>query len=121
MGHDALENLNISVSGSSEGVYLFSGAVCEENNETYHLDWLNEELNENDEVLIKYSDGAESDTPIKRFKMKGRETSLSGDKYCDFCKRSELDVGKLIATGSTPNICQNCVELCVDIIKGYEK
>lgn len=35
--------------------------------------------------------------------------------YCSFCKKSQNDVRKLIA-GPAVNICDGCVEVCVDII-----
>ena len=36
--------------------------------------------------------------------------------YCSFCGKSQHDVRKLIA-GPTVFICDECVELCMDIIK----
>ena len=35
--------------------------------------------------------------------------------YCSFCGKSQHEVGKLIA-GPTVFICDECVELCMDII-----
>ena len=121
VGHEALENLSISVSGSPDGTFLFSGAVCNENGETYHIDWLNDELKKTDEILIKPSTNIEADAPIKRFKMKPSNERLSSEKFCDFCKRPGIEVGKLIMTGSTPAICKHCIELCVDIMTENEK
>ena len=37
--------------------------------------------------------------------------------YCSFCGKSQHEVRKLIA-GPTVFICDECVELCMDIIKG---
>ena len=39
-------------------------------------------------------------------------------QYCSFCGSSQDDVRKLIA-GDTVCICNNCVELCVDICQGF--
>ena len=36
--------------------------------------------------------------------------------YCSFCGKSQHEVRKLIA-GPTVFICDECVELCMDIIK----
>ena len=48
----------------------------------------------------------------------------SGDSkntlYCSFCGKSQHDVRKLIA-GPTVFICDECVELCMDIIKEESK
>ena len=36
--------------------------------------------------------------------------------YCSFCGKSQYEVGKLIA-GPGPFICNECVELCMDICR----
>lgn len=41
-------------------------------------------------------------------------------RYCSFCGKSEHEVRKLIA-GPTVFICDECVELCMDIIKAADK
>ena len=40
--------------------------------------------------------------------------------YCSFCGKSQHEVKKLIA-GPTVFICDECVELCTDIIKEENK
>ena len=40
--------------------------------------------------------------------------------YCSFCVKSQHEVRKLIA-GPTVFICDECVELCMDIIKEENK
>ena len=48
---------------------------------------------------------------------------MSGSKnilYCSFCGKSQHEVRKLIA-GPTVFICDECVELCMDIIKEENK
>ena len=40
--------------------------------------------------------------------------------YCSFCGKSQHEVRKLIA-GPTVFICDECVELCMDIIKKENK
>src|SRR5450759_1679555 len=50
--------------------------------------------------------------------------SKSGDSkntlYCSFCGKSQHEVRKLIA-GPTVFICDECVELCMDIIREENK
>ena len=50
--------------------------------------------------------------------------SVSGDSknvlYCSFCGKSQHEVRKLIA-GPTVFICDECVELCMDIIREEHK
>jgi ClpX C4-type zinc finger len=38
-----------------------------------------------------------------------------GDRLCSFCRKAERDVRRLIA-GPTVFICNECVDVCVDII-----
>ncbi len=49
----------------------------------------------------------------------------SGDSkntlYCSFCGKSQHEVRKLIAGGPTVFICDECVELCMDIIREETK
>ena len=40
--------------------------------------------------------------------------------YCSFCGKSQHEVRKLIA-GPTVFICDECVELCMDIVAGENK
>jgi ATP-dependent Clp protease ATP-binding subunit ClpX len=40
--------------------------------------------------------------------------------YCSFCGKSQHEVRKLIA-GPTVFICDECVELCMDIIREEDK
>jgi ATP-dependent Clp protease ATP-binding subunit ClpX len=61
----------------------------------------------------------------KRIKFMSRTTSTTPptDKntlYCSFCGKSQHEVAKLIA-GPTVFICNECVELCMDIIREENK
>ena len=47
---------------------------------------------------------------------KSSETESKNTLYCSFCGKSQHEVRKLIA-GPTVFICDECVELCMDIIK----
>ncbi len=47
---------------------------------------------------------------------KSRSTSNKNTLFCSFCGKSQHEVKKLIA-GPTVFICDECVELCMDIIK----
>jgi ATP-dependent Clp protease ATP-binding subunit ClpX len=48
----------------------------------------------------------------------GKDTKNT--RYCSFCGKSEHEVRKLIA-GPTVFICDECVELCMDIIRAADK
>ena len=49
-----------------------------------------------------------------------KETENKSTLYCSFCGKSQHEVKKLIA-GPTVFICDECVELCMDIIKEEHK
>ncbi len=120
VGHEAPENISISVSGDNDGTYLISGAVCKEGADRYHIDWLQDDLSDTDEVCILRADSPVASEPRKRRKMGTGKRSTEADRFCDFCKLSEVEVGRLIQTGDSPDICSKCVELCTEIIKGRE-
>ena len=52
--------------------------------------------------------------------MKKSDKPEKNDLYCSFCGKSQHEVKKLIA-GPTVFICDECVELCMDIIKEENK
>ncbi len=52
--------------------------------------------------------------------MKKTDKPEKNDLYCSFCGKSQNEVKKLIA-GPTVFICDECVELCMDIIKEENK
>lgn len=51
---------------------------------------------------------------------KSKNTDSKNTLYCSFCGKSQHEVRKLIA-GPTVFICDECVELCMDIIKEENK
>ena len=55
--------------------------------------------------------------------MSDKDNTDNGDDkllYCSFCGKNQNEVRKLIA-GPTVFICDECVELCMDIIKEENK
>ena len=54
--------------------------------------------------------------PSDRVRRRRREI----DAYCSFCGKSQHEVRKLIA-GPNVFICNECVELCADIIKEEDR
>src|ERR1035438_9585323 len=53
-------------------------------------------------------------------KMAKAEGDAKNTLYCSFCGKSQHEVRKLIA-GPTVFICDECVELCMDIIREESK
>jgi hypothetical protein len=63
--------------------------------------------------------------PRVRYRRKARMSKVTGSDtkgtlYCSFCGKSQHEVRKLIA-GPTVFICDECVELCKDIIQEEKK
>ena len=52
--------------------------------------------------------------------MAKKEDGDKGTLFCSFCGKSQHEVRKLIA-GPTVFICDECVELCMDIIREEHK
>jgi ATP-dependent Clp protease ATP-binding subunit ClpX len=52
--------------------------------------------------------------------MKNAAGDTKSTLYCSFCGKSQHEVRKLIA-GPTVFICDECVELCMDIIREEHK
>ena len=52
--------------------------------------------------------------------MAKKDDSDKGTLFCSFCGKSQHEVRKLIA-GPTVFICDECVELCMDIIREEHK
>ena len=50
----------------------------------------------------------------------GSTRDSKNTRYCSFCGKSEHEVRKLIA-GPTVFICDECVVLCMDIIRAADK
>ena len=52
--------------------------------------------------------------------MAKKDDADKGTLFCSFCGKSQHEVRKLIA-GPTVFICDECVELCMDIIREEHK
>ena len=118
-GHADVENLNISVSGASDGTYVFAGAVCREEGKQFHYNWAQKEIGPEDEVRIIPVKSGPTPEPIKKYEM-GRAKNKSWDGgMCEFCQRKESEVKRLIpGDDNRPGICSDCVELCNEILRG---
>jgi bacterioferritin-associated ferredoxin len=53
---------------------------------------------------------------LRKSRSGATESTTHDIKRCSFCSKTEHDVRKLIA-GPTVFICEECVDLCIDILK----
>jgi len=120
-GHQAVENIHLSVSGIAENMYVFASAVCRDNGKLVHYDWLQHDLTNNDVVQIEPTAETSVAEPRKRFVMNRDEREDSSERSCDFCQRNETEVPRLIYIDEhRPEICSSCVELCNKILQPKE-
>ncbi len=118
-GHSDVENLTISVSGSSEGSYIFAGAVCREGEQQYHYSWLQRDIGAKDEVRIVPAVQGTVPEPIKKFEMGRTVRNAWEGNVCEFCQRNETEVKHLIpGDQNRPGICSDCVDRCNEILRG---
>lgn len=120
IGHEAVENLSISVSGAEGTSYLFASGVCKEAGDNYHLSWLDQELSSDFEVMVRPTISSAPSAPIRRYKMGQHKRSTQEDRFCDFCKLAESELEQLIYSGDSPGICSRCISLCAEIARGQE-
>ena len=121
VGPSDLEHVLISV-GTYEGeTSIFANGLSGEEPGKVFFNWLQQDLEPTDIVRIEPSKATEAPEPRQTRKLRRGETSSEGDKFCDFCKSAEEQVGRVIQAGETPYICKNCVELCAEIFKGREE
>ncbi len=53
--------------------------------------------------------------------MANTKTPQGTDKFCAFCKKKEKDAGRLILGPDGINICENCVNVCMDIFDSMQE
>ena len=116
-GHDSVENLNVSLSSSNDGIFIFSGAVCREGEKQYHLSWSEIEIDPNDKVEIIQSQTRKATAIKRKYEMGRAKRKARADNICEFCQRNETEVLKMIrGDDNRPGICSDCVDLCNDIL-----
>jgi hypothetical protein len=121
-GHPNSENLSVSLSGTRDGVGIFAGVVCREDGKQLHYSWPEVPLSASDEVRVARRDSGTASEPSRRYEMGRAERKAWERNVCEFCQRNETQVPKLIGGDrNRPGICSDCVELCVEILKGKEE
>lgn len=120
VGPSDLEHVLISVATYEGETSIFANGLSGEEPGKVFFNWLQQDLEPTDVVRIEPSKATEASAPRQTRKLRRSELASEGDKFCDFCKSAEEEVGQVIQAGETPYICKNCVELCAEIFKGWE-
>ena len=121
VGPSDLEHVLISVATYEGETSIFANGMSGEKPGKVFYSWLQQDLKPTDTVRIEPSKATEASAPRQTRKLRRGESASEGDKFCDFCKGAEEEVGRVIQAGDTPYICKKCVELCAEIFKGWEE
>ena len=118
VGHDTVDNLNVSVSAASNEVFVFAGAVCREGNDQVHYSWEQAGIGPDAEIRIVAGASGPADQPTRRFEMGRTKRKAWEGHICEFCQRNETQVTRLIpGDDNRPGICSDCVDLCNRILQ----
>ena len=120
VGPSDLEHLSISVSGHEGTVYLSANGLSAKEEGQRYFTWLDQELGGSDAIRVVPSKESNASPPQSSRNIRRGQIASEENRFCDFCKRAEEEVGSLIQAGETPYICVQCAELCIDIAKGWE-
>ncbi len=120
VGPSTLKQLHISF-GVSEGIPLVKASgLSDEEPGMLYINWLEETVNFDDSLRISPSKDNTVSNPQLTKKLKRGMESTNEDSFCEFCKISEKEAGSLIRLGDSPQICEKCVELCIEAFKVKE-
>ena len=120
VGPSDLDHLSISLSGHDGDVYLMANGLSAKEEGQRYFTWLDQEFGESDAIRVVPSKERAASTPQSSRNLRRGQKANDENRFCDFCKRGEDEVGRLIQAGETPFICVHCAELCIDIAKGWE-
>lgn len=114
VGPSGLKQLHISF-GVSEGKPLVrASGISDEEPGWLYIDWVDEFVNFGDSLRVSPSLDNIVTSPRLTKKLKRGMESTEEDNFCEFCKSSEKEAGQLIRLGGSPQICSECVKLCVE-------
>jgi hypothetical protein len=85
-----------------------------------NISWETDQLAVGDEIVIRVSDEkAETEPYIKS--VEDLEQKRESATFCSFCEKGNREVGSMIAGKEDVFICNECVNLAVDIINAEKK
>jgi hypothetical protein len=121
VGPGSLKQLHISF-GITEGEPLVKASgISDKEPGLLYIEWLNELVTFDDSLRISPSKENDISNPQLTKKLKRGIESNEEDRYCEFCKGSEQEVGVLLTIGDSPNICRKCVEHCADEFENMDQ
>ena len=120
VGPSTLKQLHVSF-GVSDGMPLVrASGISDKEPGLLYIDWLEESVNFDDSLRISPSKENAGSNPRLTKKLKRGLESTKEDSFCEFCKCSEKEAGRLIWLGDNAQICEKCVMHCVELFNVKE-
>lgn len=117
VGPSTLKQLHISFGVSDGKAIVKAGGISDDKSGLLFINWLEKNVEFGDSFSVSPSQEKVATTPRHTKKLnRGMDDPAEDDALCDFCNRSEDEVGPLIRLGGSPQICNTCINLCVDAI-----
>jgi hypothetical protein len=85
-----------------------------------NISWETDQLAVGDEIVIRVSDEKEEAEPYFK-SAEDLEKEKESATFCSFCEKGNREVGSMIAGKEDVFICNECVNLAVDIITAEKK
>ena len=115
VGPSALKQLHISFGVSDGTAIVKAGGIADDEQGLLFINWLEKNVEIGDSFSVSPSQEKVATTPRHTKKLnRGMDDPAENDALCDFCNRSEDEVGPLIRLGGSPQICNTCITLCGD-------
>jgi len=121
VGPNTLKQLHISFGVNDGAAIVKASGISDEEPGLLFINWLEQRVELGDSFSVSQSQENVATKPrhTKRLNKQIDETT-EDDALCDFCNRSEEEVGQMISLGSSPQICNTCIKLCVDAMNEKE-
>ena len=117
IGPGTLKQLHISFGISDGKAIVKAGGISDEDPGLLFINWLEQYVEFSDSFSVSPSQENVATKPCHTKKLnRGMDEATGDDALCDFCNRSEDEVGQLIRLGDSPQICNMCIKLCVDAV-----
>ena len=117
-------SLYVSFGAFEDKSYLSASATYPDEPGMVNItEWLHKEINYSDLIQISPSPKDKASDPFRTKKHKisienkKSEEITREDNTCDFCKNIIDEAGSLIKVNYAPQICRNCINLCIEILK----
>ena len=118
VGPSTLKQLHISFGVSDDSAIVKASGISDEEPGLLFINWLEQRVEFGDSFSVSPSQDNVASEPRHTKKLnRGLDEVTEEDSLCDFCNRTEDEVGQLIRLGGSPLICNICIKLCVDAIK----